>query len=108
MQFSGLEVDVIPTKGHELAGSQAVAVGDEDGCGVPMAPAVFAGSLNELLDFPLGKILARPNGSVNCYIYCHRGVHSGRCIFHCFPQCWLKTVTVLDTNVTVLISACKL
>ncbi|MGB8236012.1 MAG: hypothetical protein WCF35_09185, partial [Pseudolabrys sp.] len=32
---------------------------------------VFAGSLNELLDFPLGKVLARPNGSVNCYIYCH-------------------------------------
>ena len=62
MQFSGLEVDVIPTQGHELAGSQAVAVGDQDGRGVPMAPAVFAGSLNELLDFPLGKVLARPNG----------------------------------------------
>jgi hypothetical protein len=28
-------------------------------------------------------------------IYCHWGVHSGRCIFHCFPQCWLETVTVL-------------
>ena len=46
-----------------------MAVGDQDGCGIPMAPAVFAGSLNELLDFPLGKVLARPNGSVNCYIY---------------------------------------
>jgi hypothetical protein len=42
---------------HELAGSQAVAVGDQDGGGIPMAPAVFAGSLNELLDFPLGKVV---------------------------------------------------
>jgi hypothetical protein len=65
VQFAGLEIDVVPSQGHELAGSQAVAVGDEDGRGVPMAPAVFAGSLNELLDFPLGKVLARPNGSVN-------------------------------------------
>ena len=93
---------------HELAGSQAVAVGDQDGGGIPMAPAVFAGSLNELLDFPLGKVLARPSGSANCYIYCHWGAHPGRCIFHCFPQCWLETVTVLQRCVTVLILACKL
>ena len=75
VQFPGLEVDIIPTQGHELAGSQAVAVGDQDGRGVPMAPAVFAGSLNELLDFPLGKVLARPSGSLNCYIY----VHAAKC-----------------------------
>ena len=62
VQFPGLEVDIIPSQGHELAGSQAVAVGDQDGRGVPMAPAVFPRSLNELLDFPLGKVLARPNG----------------------------------------------
>jgi hypothetical protein len=43
VQFPGLEVDIIPTQGHELAGSQAVAVGDQDGRGIPMAPAVFAG-----------------------------------------------------------------
>jgi hypothetical protein len=78
VQFPGLEVDIIPTQGHELAGSQAVAVGDQDGRGVPMAPAVFLGSLNELLDFPLGKVLARPSGSANCYIYCQWGVHSER------------------------------
>ena len=42
-----------------------------------------------------------PSGSVNCYIYCHWGVHSGRCIFHCFPQRWLETVTVLARSVTV-------
>ena len=52
----------------------------------------------------LGKVLARPNGSVNCYIYYHWGVHSGRCIFHCFPQRWLGTVTVSESEVvTVLI-----
>ena len=77
---TGLEVDIIPTQGHELAGSQAVAVGDQDGRGVPIPPPVFAGSLNELLDFPLGEVLARPDGSVNCYIYCHWGVHSRRSI----------------------------
>jgi hypothetical protein len=101
VQFPGLEVDIIPSQGHELAGSQAVAVGDQDGRGVAMAPAVFPRSLNQLLDFPLGKVLARPSGSANCYIYCHWGVHSGRCIFHCFPQWWLETVTVLPRSVTV-------
>ena len=45
VQFPGLEVDIIPTQGHELAGSQAVAVGDQDGRGIPMAPAVFTSSL---------------------------------------------------------------
>ena len=43
-----------------------MAVGDQDGRGVPMAPAVFAGSLNELLDFPLGKVLARPTAIGAC------------------------------------------
>jgi hypothetical protein len=95
VQFAGLEVDIIPSQGHELAGSQAVAVGDQDGRGVAMAPAVFPRSLNQLLDFPLGKVLARSNGSINCYIYCHWGAHPGRCILHCFPQWWLETVTVL-------------
>jgi hypothetical protein len=33
VQFPGLEVDIIPSQGHELAGSQAVAVGDQDGRG---------------------------------------------------------------------------
>jgi len=33
VQFPGLEVDIIPSQGHELAGSQAVAVGDQDGHG---------------------------------------------------------------------------
>jgi hypothetical protein len=28
---------------------------------------------------------------------CHWGVHSGRCILHGFPQCWLETVTILTT-----------
>ena len=92
-----------PNAGPRARWLASRGVGDQDGRGVPMAPAVFAGSLNELLDFPLGKVLARPNGSVNCYIYCHWGVHSGRYIFHCFPQCWLETVTVLHRSVTVLI-----
>jgi hypothetical protein len=69
VQFPGLEVDIIPSQGHELAGSQAVAVGDQDGRGIPMAPAVFPRSLNQPLDLPLGEILARPGGAPNCYIY---------------------------------------
>ena len=62
VQFPGLEVDVIPTQGHKFAGSQAVAVGDQDGRGVPMAPAVFRRSLDQLFDLALGQILARPGG----------------------------------------------
>ena len=45
VQLAGLEVDIVPTQGHELAGSQTVAVGDQDGRGVPMAPAVFPPAL---------------------------------------------------------------
>jgi hypothetical protein len=69
VQFAGLEVDIIPTQGHKLAGAQAVAVGDQDGRGVAMAPAVSPRSLNQLLDLALGEVLAGPGRASNCYTY---------------------------------------
>src|SRR5262249_51135688 len=100
----GLEVDISPTQGHEFAGSQAVAVGDHDGRGIPMAPAVFPRSLNQPLDFPLGEVLTGPSRAPNCYIYCHWGAHPGRRIFHCFSQWWLETVTVLPPQPRLMIA----
>src|SRR5262245_54322490 len=97
-----MEVDIIPTQGRELAGSQAVAVGDQDGRGVAMAPAVFPGSLHQLLDFPVGKVLARPSGSANCYIYCHWAHILGAVFSIVSRNVGLKTVTVLSRSVTVL------
>src|SRR5262249_57816263 len=78
VQFAGWEVDVIPTQGHQLAGSQAVAVGDQDGRGVAMSPAVFPCSLNQLLDLPFGQVLAVPSRASHCFTYCRwSGVDSG-------------------------------
>jgi hypothetical protein len=34
-----------------------VAVGEQDRGGVPMAPTVFAGGVQELLDLALGQVL---------------------------------------------------
>ena len=44
-----------------------MAVGDQDGRGVPMPGAVLLGGLDEPLDLPLGQIFAA--ASANCYIY---------------------------------------
>ena len=85
VQFPGLEVDIIPSQGHELAGSQAVAVGYQDGRGVPMAPAVFTGSLNQLLDLPLGKIFARP-GRTLTVTFTDLGAHSNTVFSMVFPM----------------------
>jgi len=43
MQTARGEVDIVPTQIDKLAGPQAVAVGNEDGGSVPMAPAVLTG-----------------------------------------------------------------
>ena len=58
MQAPGGEVDVVPARRHDLRGSEAVAVGDQDGCGVPMPGAVLLGGLHEPLDLSLGEIFA--------------------------------------------------
>ena len=67
MQLAGLEVDIVPAQRHKLVGAQAMAIGDQDGGGVPVAPAVVTGSLYQLLDLALGQVLARATRS-DCYI----------------------------------------
>jgi hypothetical protein len=44
-----------------------VAVGNQDGRGVPMPGAVLLGGLDEPLDLSLGQIFAA--APANCYIY---------------------------------------
>ena len=75
MQLAGPEVDVIPPQSHELTGAQSMPIGQQDGSGVPMTPAVAARGIHELLDLPLGQILAWAGrtadlltGGSNCYI----------------------------------------
>ena len=57
MQLAGPEIDIVPAQGDKLAGAQPVAVGEQDRGGVPMAPTVFAGCVQELLDLALGQVL---------------------------------------------------
>jgi hypothetical protein len=54
MQLAGPKVDIVPAQRHELAGAQAMPVGDEDRRRVPMAPAVVPGGLHQPLNLPLG------------------------------------------------------
>jgi hypothetical protein len=61
------EVDVVPAQHNHLCRSEAVAVDDQDGRGVPMPGAVLLGGLNEPFDLPFGQIF--PAASANCYIY---------------------------------------
>jgi hypothetical protein len=68
MQAPRGEVDVVPAQRHDLRGSEAVAVGDQDGRGVPVPGAVLLGGLDKPLDLPLGQIFAA--APANCYIYC--------------------------------------
>ena len=67
VQAPGGEVDVVPPQRHQLRGSEAVAVGHQDGRGVPMPRAILPGRLNEPLDLSLGQIFAA--APANCYIY---------------------------------------
>jgi hypothetical protein len=43
LHSSGGEVDVVPAQRHDLRGSEAVAVGNQDGRGIPMPGAVLLG-----------------------------------------------------------------
>jgi hypothetical protein len=67
MQAPGGQVHVVPAQRHQLRGSEAVAVGNQDGRSVPMSRPVLLGGLDEPLDLPLGQIFAPP--PANCYIY---------------------------------------
>src|SRR5262245_7024393 len=58
MQLAGAEIDIVPAQGDKLASAQPVAVGEQDRGGVPMTPTVAIGGVHELLDLPLGQILA--------------------------------------------------
>jgi hypothetical protein len=67
MQAPGNEVDVVPAQCHQLRGSEAVAVSDQDSRGVAMPGAVLLGGLDEPLDLPIGEIFTA--ALANCYIY---------------------------------------
>jgi hypothetical protein len=58
MQAPGGEVDVVPSQRHDLRGSEAVAVRDQDGRGVPMPAAVLLCGLHEPLDLSFAAKLA--------------------------------------------------
>ena len=61
------EIDVVPAQCDQFRRSQTVAIGDQDGRGVPMPGAVLLGGLNEPLDLPFCQLFSA--ASANCYIY---------------------------------------
>jgi hypothetical protein len=68
VQASSGEVDIIPPKCNQLAGPQAMTIGQQDGGGVPMTMPVPVGSFHQPLDFLLGQVLSG-SGGFHCYIY---------------------------------------
>ena len=56
VQLAGGEVDIVPTQRHQLTRPQAMAVGDQDGSCVPMAPAISRPSLSADLVDQSGQI----------------------------------------------------
>ena len=69
MHSAGGELNIVPPQRHKLAGPQAMPVGNQDGGGVPMAPAVAPRGIHQLLDFPLGQVLAGSRRASDCYTY---------------------------------------
>jgi hypothetical protein len=67
MQAPGGEVDVVPAQCHQLRGSEAVAVSDQDRRAVPMPRPVLLGGLDEPFDLPVDEIFTA--ALANCYIY---------------------------------------
>jgi hypothetical protein len=67
MQAPGREVDIVPPQRDYLRRSEAVALGNQDGCGIPMPGSVLFGGLDEPLDLPFGQIFSA--APANCYIY---------------------------------------
>jgi hypothetical protein len=57
---AAIEIDLIAAQVDQLGHAQAVAVGDQDHDGVPMAPPVALGGLDQLRDLSLGQVLAAP------------------------------------------------
>lgn len=60
VQIAGLKLDVTPLQATHLRGPEAMSEGQEDHGGVPLAPAVALGGLDQLLNLTLGQMLARP------------------------------------------------
>ena len=57
MQTASLKLDVVPAQTDQLGRPQAVAIGDQDRGGVPVAMAVVLGSLYKPLDLALSQIV---------------------------------------------------
>ena len=55
----------MPLEAADFAGSQSMAIGDQDHCCVAMTmPTVLTGSIDELLDLMLGEI-----ASLDCEVF---------------------------------------
>ena len=54
------KIDLIPTQVYELGRPQAVAEGDKDHGGIPVAPAIGLGGTDQPIDLGAGQVLAGP------------------------------------------------
>ena len=64
MQVGRVEVDLVPAKFDQLAGTEAVTEGNQDHGGAAMAPAVGLGSCKQPVDLGLRQVLASAVGGV--------------------------------------------
>ena len=54
------EIDLIPTQVYELGRPPAVAEGDKDHGGIPVAPAIGLGGIDQPIDLGAGQVLPGP------------------------------------------------
>jgi hypothetical protein len=100
MQLARLQVDVVPAQRHKLAGTQPVAIGQQDRRSVPMTPTVLAGGVHQLLDLALREVVPRPRRS-DCYILWRWRLRQSLQIFQHLPPFHKSTVTNHTGSVTV-------
>jgi hypothetical protein len=69
------EIHLIPPQVHEFGCPQAMPVSHKDRGGVPVAPTVFLGRVDQPLDLGLGQVLTGPQGPIrwplgpDCSVY---------------------------------------
>jgi hypothetical protein len=64
MQNGAVEIDLLPTKVHDLGGPQPMPKGDQDHRRIPMPVTVSPGRGHEGLDLVLGQVLTRAQVAV--------------------------------------------
>ena len=69
------EVDLIPAQVDQFGCPEAVAIGHQDHRGIPVAPSVALGGLEQPLDLGLRQVLAGPQVGVGAALRCNCSIY---------------------------------